>query len=152
MKGLTCATCCTQLGSKPIGITDAERNKSGKVVSNPTDRVVSAFFVFRATNKDMPDQAIPNKAASTKIRSTPTMPEAIFTPKARPITNIIETWITVVNALLNSLPNRIEDLLIGATRILSINPLSKSLTNPIPALSAEEAIVWIMTAAVKNVM
>jgi hypothetical protein len=33
-----------------------------------------------------------------------------------------------------------------------MKPLSKSVTTPIPALSAEEAIVWIITAAVKNVM
>jgi hypothetical protein len=45
-----------------------------------------------------------------------------------------------------------EDLLIGATLILSIKPLSKSLTKPRPVLRAEEAMVCIMTAAVKNVM
>jgi hypothetical protein len=100
----------------------------------------------------MPDQAIPNKAAKTKITNTPRIPEAMFTPKTSPITSIIATWMTVVSALLNSLPNRMEDLLIGATRILSMKPLSKSLTNPMPALSAEDAIVCIMTAAVKNVM
>jgi len=47
--------------------------------------------VFRATNKDMPDQAIPNRAASKKIIKTPKMPEAMFTPKAKPITNIMAT-------------------------------------------------------------
>jgi hypothetical protein len=124
-----------------MGITDADRNNRGKVVSNPTERVVSAFFVFRATNKDMPDQAIPNNAANMKIIKTPKMPEAIVTPKAVPMTNIIATWITVVSALLNSLPKSMEDFLMGAALILSMKPLSKSLTNPIPALSAEEAIV-----------
>jgi hypothetical protein len=44
------------------GITNAERNSNGKVVCKPTERVVSAFFVFRATNRDIPDQAIPNGA------------------------------------------------------------------------------------------
>jgi len=152
VNGLTLATCCTQFGSRPIGITDAERNSSGNVVNRPTESVVSAFFVFRATNKDMPDQAIPNKAARRKIIMAPAMPEAIFTPKTRPMASIMATWITVVSALLKSLPNKIEDLLIGATLILSIKPLSKSLTKPIPVLSAEEAIVCIITAAVKNVI
>ena len=100
----------------------------------------------------MPDQAIPNKAAKMKITIAPTIPEAMFTPKAKPITNIMATWMTVVSALLKSLPNKIEDLLIGATLILSIKPLSKSLTKPMPVLSAEEAMVCIMTAAVKNVI
>ena len=147
VNGFAFATCCTQLGNNPIGITDAERNNNGKVVSNPTERVVSAFFVFRATNRDIPDHAIPNKAAKMKITIAPKTPEAMFTPKTRPISNIIATWMTVVRALLNSLPNKMEDLLIGATLILSMNPLSKSLTKPIPVLSAEEAMVCIMTAA-----
>lgn len=146
------ATCCTQLGNKPMGITDADRNSSGKVVNNPTERVVSAFFVFKATNKDIPDQAIPNKAAKMKIIMVPAMPEAMFTPKTKPMASIMATWMTVVSALLKSLPNKMEDLLIGATLILSMNPLLKSLTRPIPVLSAEEAIVCIMMAAVKNVM
>ena len=85
------ATCCTQLGNKPRGITDADRNSSGKVVSNPTERVVSAFLVFKATNKDMPDQAIPNKAAKMKITIAPKTPEAMFTPKTKPIASIIAT-------------------------------------------------------------
>jgi hypothetical protein len=152
VKGLTFATCCTQLGSSPIGITDADKNSNGKVVNNPTESVVSAFFVFRATNKDIPDQAIPNMAAKMKITIAPNIPEAMFTPKAKPITNIMATWRTVVSALLKSLPNKIEDLLIGATLILSIKPLSKSLTKPRPVLRADEAIVCIMTAAVKKVM
>ncbi len=152
MKGLTFATCCTQLGSRAIGITHADKNSNGKVVNRPTDSVVSAFFVFRATNKDTPDQAIPNRASKMKITIAPTIPEAMFTPKAKPIPNIMTTWMTAVSALLKSLPNKIEDLLIGATLILSIKPLSKSLTKPRPVLSAEEAIVCIITAAVKKVI
>jgi len=108
--------------------------------------------VFRATNKDMPDQAIPKRAAKMKITIAPKIPEAMFTPKTKPITRIIATWITVVRALLNNLPNKMEDLLIGATLILSIKPLSKSLTKPIPVFSAEEDIVCIITAAVKKVI
>jgi len=59
---------------------------------------------------------------------------------------------TVVSALLKSLPNSIEDLFIGATRILSMKPLSKSFTIPIPEFNADEAMVCIITAAVKKVM
>jgi hypothetical protein len=58
------------------------------------------FFVFNATNKDMLDQAIPNKAARMKIIIAPAMPEAMFASNAKPITNIIATWMTVVSALL----------------------------------------------------
>jgi hypothetical protein len=72
-------------------MTEAERNRSGKVVSKPTERVVSAFFVFRATNRDIPDQAIPKRAAKTKISKVPSIPEAMFTPRAKPITRIIAT-------------------------------------------------------------
>ncbi len=50
-----------------MGITDADRNNSGNVVNRPTESVVSAFFVFKATNKDIPDQAIPNRAAKQKL-------------------------------------------------------------------------------------
>ena len=70
MEGLPFATCCTQLGSRPIGITDADKNSSGNVADRPTESVVSVFFVFRATNKDRPDQAISNRAAKMKERSS----------------------------------------------------------------------------------
>ena len=76
MKGLNLATSCTQLGRRPIGITEAERKRSGNVVSSPTERVVSAFLVFNATNREIPDQAIPNKAAKTKSVIIPKMPAA----------------------------------------------------------------------------
>jgi hypothetical protein len=82
----------------------------------------------------------------------PITPEAMVTPNANPMTSMIITCKIVVRAALKSLPNNMDDLLMGATRILSMKPLSKSVTTPIPALSAEEAIVWIITAAVKNVM
>jgi hypothetical protein len=133
-------------------MTLAERKSSGKVVSSPTERVVWLLLVVRATNSDIPDQAIPNAVAMMRIRSTPGNPEAILTPSPKPITSIIRTCMIVLMASLKSLPNRMEDLPMGATLILSMKPLLRSLTSPIPAFSAEEATVCIMTAAVEKVM
>ena len=73
---LTLATVCTQLGKSSIGIALAERKSRGKVVSNPTERVVWLLLVVKATKREIPDHAIPNVAAIARISA-----RALYTSK-----------------------------------------------------------------------
>ncbi len=140
------------MGSSSFGMTAVDRNSSGKVVSSPTDRVVSVLLVRRPTNNEMPDQAMPKAMASRSMITMPRTPVAMLTPTIKAKAMMMATWITMLTPSLRTLPSKMEDLRIGATFILSKYPLSRSLTIPMPDCNADDAIVWMMTAAVKNVM